>query len=83
MDDKVYNDLKNRGLTGMLTSKECECMNKSICSGTPLEDELDRLKEKINSEDVNCQYEEDYVYSSGLQKSIEVINNRIEELKGE
>lgn len=55
----------------------------AIKNGIPLEDELDRLKEKINSEDVNCQYEEDYVYSSGLQKSIEVINNRIEELKGE
>ena len=36
IDDKVYNNLKNRGLTGMLTSKECECMNKSICNGTPL-----------------------------------------------
>lgn len=38
IDDKVYNDLKNRGLTGMLTSEECECMNKSIYNGTPLED---------------------------------------------
>lgn len=37
IDDKVYNDLKNRGLTGMLTSEECECMNKSIYNGTPLE----------------------------------------------
>ena len=46
-------------------------------------DELEKMKEKINSEDVNCQYEEDYVYSSGLQKAIELIDNRLEELKGE
>ena len=58
-------------------------LDESICNGTPLEDELDKLKEKINSEDVDCQYEYDYVYSSGLQKAIEVIDNRIEELKGE
>ena len=44
--------------------------------------ELEKIKEKINSEDVNCRYEEDYVYSSGLQKAIELINNRIKELKG-
>ena len=46
-------------------------------------DELEKLKEKINAEDVDCQYEDDYVYSGGLQKAIEVIDNRIEELKGE
>ena len=40
IDDKIYNDLKNRGLTGMLTSKECECMNKSICNGTPIEEKI-------------------------------------------
>ena len=45
--------------------------------------ELENIKEKINSEDVNCQYEDDYVYSSGLQKAIELIDNRIKELKGE
>lgn len=58
-------------------------IDEAIKNGTPLEDELDKLKEKINSEDVDCQYEYDYVYSSGLQKAIEVIGNRIEELKGE
>lgn len=46
-------------------------------------DELEKIKEKINSEDVNCQFEDDYVYSSGLQKAIEIIDNRIKELKGE
>lgn len=43
---------------------------------------LEKLKEKINSEDVDCQYEEDYAYSSGLQKVIEIIDSHIEELKG-
>lgn len=36
IDDNVYNNLKSRGLTGMLTSEECECMNKSIYNGIPL-----------------------------------------------
>ena len=58
-------------------------MDKAIRNGTPLEEELDKLKEKINSEDTNCQYEDDYVYSSGLQKEIDIIDNRIAELKGE
>lgn len=44
---------------------------------------LKKLKTEINSEDVNCQYEEDYVYSSGLQKTIEIIDKHIKELKGE
>lgn len=57
-------------------------LDESICNGTPLEDELEKIKEKINSEDVNCRYDE-WAYSSGLQKAIEVIDNRIEELKGE
>lgn len=46
-------------------------------------EELEKIKEKINSEDVNCRYEEDYIYSSGLQKAIDIIDNYIEELKGE
>ena len=58
-------------------------MDKAIRNGIQLEEELDKLKEKINSEDVNCQYEDDYVYSSGLQKAIDIIDNRISELKGE
>ena len=37
IDEKIYNDLRNRGLTGMLTAKECECMNEAIYNGTPLE----------------------------------------------
>lgn len=44
---------------------------------------LEKLKTEINSEDVDCQYEEDYAYSSGLQKVIEIIDNHIKELKGE
>lgn len=55
----------------------------AIKDGIPLEEELEKIKEKINSEDIDCQYEEDYVYSSGLQKAIELIDDRIEELKGE
>lgn len=46
-------------------------------------DELEKIKAKINLEDADCQYEDDYVYSSGLQKAIEIIDNRIAELKGE
>lgn len=44
--------------------------------------ELKKLKEKINLEEVDCQYETDYVYNSGLQKVIELIDNRIKELEG-
>ena len=36
IDEKIYSDLQNRGLTGMLTAKECECMNEAIYNGTPL-----------------------------------------------
>ena len=46
-------------------------------------DELEKLKVKINSEDIDCHYEEDYVYSDGLQKAIEIIDKEILELKGE
>ena len=45
--------------------------------------EIEKIKTKINLEDIDCQYEEDYVYSGGLQKAIEIIDNRISELKGE
>lgn len=58
-------------------------IDKAIVNSTPLSEELEKIKAKINSEDVNCQYEEDYVYSSGLQKAIEIIDNHIAELKGE
>lgn len=46
-------------------------------------EELEKIKAEINEEDFDCHYEEDYVYSSGLQKAIEIINNHIAELKGE
>lgn len=46
-------------------------------------DELEKLKEKINSKDIDCQYEEDYAYSYGLHIAIKLIDSRIEELKGE
>ena len=55
----------------------------SMYKGTSLEEELEKIKTKINSEDVDCQYEEDYAYSGGLQKAIEIIDNHIFELKGE
>lgn len=45
--------------------------------------ELEKIKAEINEEDIDCQYEDDYVYSGGLQKAIEIIDNRIAELKGE
>ena len=83
IDDKVYNDLKNRGLTGMLTGKECECMNEAIYNGTPLEEEIEKIKDEIEEEDSDCQYEEDYVYNGGLQKAIEIIDRHIFKLKGE
>lgn len=54
-----------------------------VINGTPLENELEMIKKEIDSEDVNCQYEEDYVYNSGLQKAIDVIDNHIERLKEE
>ena len=44
IDEKIYNDLRNRGLTGMLTTKECECMNEAIYNGTPLEEALENQK---------------------------------------
>ena len=37
IDKDIYNNLRNRGLTGMLTSKECEYMSKAIYNGTPFE----------------------------------------------
>lgn len=46
--------------------------------------ELKKLKEKLDEEDCEliCLYEEDYMYSAGLQRAIELIDNRIEELEG-
>lgn len=49
----------------------------AIKNGIPLSEEL----EKIKSEDIDCQYEEDYEYSGGLQKAIEIIDKRISELQ--
>ena len=46
-------------------------------------EELEKIRSKINLEDVDCQYEEDYIYSGGLQKAIEIIDEEISELKGE
>ena len=43
IDEKIYGDLRNRGLTGMLTSKECECMNEAIYNGIPLPKSHGRL----------------------------------------
>ena len=45
--------------------------------------ELENIKTEINEEDIDCQYEEDYVYSGGLQKAIEIIDKHISEPKGE
>lgn len=55
---------------------------KALENQKNLIEELKKIKDKINSEDVDCQYEDDYVYSSGLQKAIMLIDNRIEALKG-
>lgn len=63
--------------------KPCEFDEERIDINDLIIAELEKIKEKINSEDVNCQYEDDYVYSSGLQKAIELIDNSIKELKGE
>ena len=48
-------------------------------------DELKKLKEELGEEDSDliCLYEEDYMYSAGLQKAIEIIDNHISELKRE
>ena len=47
-------------------------------------EELKKLKEKLDEEDSDliCLYEEDYMYSAGLRKAIELIDNRIKELEG-
>lgn len=81
IDEKDYEYIKELGLNGY--RDQTNRVVEAIANGTSLEEELENIKEKINSEDVNCQYEDDYVYSSGLQKAIEIIDNHIEELKGE
>lgn len=45
--------------------------------------EVEKIKEKINLEEIDCQYETDYVYDSGLQKAIEIINREISKIKGD
>lgn len=45
--------------------------------------ELEKIKAEIEEEDSDCQYEEDYVYSGGLQTAIEIIDKHIFKLKGE
>ena len=68
IDEKIYRDLQNRGLTGMLTAKECECMNEAIYNGTPLpkghgdlidRDELLNTLEKLEWIRTNCSVDED------------------------
>lgn len=44
--------------------------------------ELEKIKAEINLEDFYCYCEDDYVYSGGLQKAIEIIDKYIAELKG-
>ena len=78
IDDKVYNDLKNRGLTGMLTSKECECMNESIYNGTPFEEELEKIKYEMI-----LQRDSVDLFQSAFDWNIELIEKHITEIKGE
>lgn len=60
-----------------------ECLMRKAQENRQIIEELEKIKSKINLEDVDCQYEEDYAYSGGLQKAIEIIDNHIFELKGE
>lgn len=84
IDDKVYNNLKNRGLTGMLTSEECECMNKSIYNGTPLPEKHGRLID-VN----NIVYEKESImqndgcYTTVMIPNIDATPSIIEADKGE
>lgn len=55
----------------------------SVKDGTPLEEELEKIRAKINSKDIDCLYEEDFAYSYGLHEAIQIIDDRISELKGE
>ena len=80
IDEDIYNDVKTDNCFNGYDV--CEVKN-AIKNGIPLEEELEKIKSKINLEDVDCQYEEDYMYSSGLQKAIDIIDNHIAELKGE
>lgn len=45
-------------------------------------EELEIIKENINLEAVKCCRYDEFAYSSGLQTAIELIDNRITELKG-
>ena len=80
LDDKTYKEVMDR--TEFDTLSLGIKLIEAVQNSTPLEEELEKIKEKINSEDVNCRYDE-YAYSSGLQKAIELIDTCIEELKGE
>lgn len=64
---------------------ECHKTDKIELDGVQLIPitELEKIKTEINKEDIDCQYEDDYEYSGGLQKTIEIIDNRVAELKGE
>ena len=45
-------------------------------------DELEKIKAEILEEDSECLYEEDYIYCSGLEKAMVILDNHISELKG-
>lgn len=78
---KVKGTINGRGVISM-TSKQLQEIADSYRRLGGIE-ALEKIKAKINLEDVDCQYEEDYMYSGGLQKAIEIIGKEISELKGE
>lgn len=81
IDEEVKDFLDGKG----------DCLNIDLYStliqavqrSTLLSAEFEKVKAEINLEDIDCQYEEDYVYSGGLQKAIEIIDKHIKEIDNE
>lgn len=55
-------------------------MDKAIRNGTPLEEELEKIREKMIEKCKEYRWDNDDIVSDSL---IRIIDNRIEELKGE
>ena len=58
-------------------------IDKAIVNGTPLSEELEKIKTEIQHERSKHSGEGKYTYTAGLKVSIDIIDKRIAELKGE
>ena len=78
--EKTSWDLAHNNITVGEYDERVKPLHQEITSAI---EELEKIKAKIMEKDIDCLYDEDYAYSYGLHETIQIIDERISELKGE